>query len=45
MDKKMIKNIENRGGKCPPPKKKFNFKCCKTKILEVIHFDSNCKLH
>ena len=29
MDKKMIKNIENRGGKCPPPKKKFNFKCYK----------------
>ena len=37
MDKKIIKNIENRGGKCPPPKKKFNFKCCKDNTIKSLH--------
>lgn len=32
----MIKNIENRGGKCPPPKKKFNFKCCKDNTIKSL---------
>ena len=37
MDKKIIKPIENRGGKCPPPKKKFNFKCCKDNTIKSLH--------
>lgn len=36
MDKKMIKNIKNRGSNCPPPKK-FNFKCCKDNTLKSLH--------
>ena len=36
MDKKMIKNIENRDSNCPPPKK-FNFKCCKDNTLKSLH--------
>ena len=36
MDKKIIKNIENRGRKCPPPKKKFNFKCCKDNTVKSL---------
>ena len=37
MDKKVIKNIENRGGKCPPQKKKFNFKCCKNNTIKSLY--------
>ena len=37
MDKRMIKNIENRGRNCPPPKRKFNFKCCKDNTLKSLH--------
>ncbi len=37
MEKKIIRPIENRGGKCPPPKKKFNFKCCKDNTLKSLH--------
>ena len=37
MDKKIIKNIENRGGKCPPHKKKFNFKCCKDNTIKSLN--------
>lgn len=37
MDKKTIKNIENRGGKIPPQKKKFNFKGCKDNTIKSLH--------
>ena len=37
MDKRIIKPIENRGGKCPPTKKKFNFKCCKDNTIKSLH--------
>ena len=37
MDKKIIKPIENRGGKCSPPKKKFNFKCYKNNTIKSLH--------
>ena len=37
MNKKMIKNIENRGEKSPPPKKKFNFKYCKDNTIKSLH--------
>ena len=36
MDKMIIKPIENRGGKCPPLKKKFNFKCCKDNTIKSL---------
>ena len=37
MDKRIIKPIKNRGGKCPPPKKKFNFKCYKDNTIQSLH--------
>ena len=37
MNKKIIKNIENRGEKLPPPKKKFNFKHCKNNTMKSLH--------
>lgn len=37
MDKKIIKPIENRGGKCSPLKEKFNFKCCKDNTIKSLH--------
>ena len=37
MDNKIIKNIENRGGKCPPPKKNFNCQCCKDNTIKSLH--------
>lgn len=30
-------NEENRGGKNPPPKKHFNFKCCKDNTIKSLH--------
>lgn len=45
MDKKIIKSLESRDGKVPPPKKKFNFKKCKENtvksLYEVEHFLNN----
>lgn len=39
MNKKVIKNIENRGEKLPPPKskKKFNFKFYKNNTIKSLH--------
>ena len=37
MNKRMIKNIQNRGRNCPHQKKKFNFKCCKDNTLKSLH--------
>lgn len=37
MNKKTIKNIENRGGKMPPHQKEFNLKCCKDNTIKSLH--------
>ena len=37
MDKRIIKPIENRGGKCPPPKKNFRLKCCTDNTIKSLH--------
>lgn len=40
-----IDNKNNRGAKNPPPKKRFNFKCCKDNTIkslyDVEHFLNN----
>ena len=32
-----LDNENNRGGKNPPPKKHFDFKCCKDNTIKSLH--------